>query len=247
MDKALLALGLEGNKAAFYLAALELGEATVQAIASKAGIGRTTAYDVLGRLVEEGLVSQVEKDGKLRVIAEEPGALVRRAEELRRLAEEVLPDLRSLYNRSQSKPRIRYFEGVEGIKTVLWETLKCRSGELRGILAMAELLETPGRAVMDRYIAERHRQGLSLRVIRSRIHDIENIWPSSTQERRALRYAPQGVDLNMTAYLCDDTVSFISSKREHYALVIQSEEFYALQETLFESLWAISSEVPPQE
>lgn len=39
----------------------------------------------------------------------------------------------------------------------------------------------------------------------------------------------------------DDTVVFISSRAQHYALSIQSAEFYAFECGLFEVLWRAST------
>ncbi len=107
---------------------------------------------------------------------------------------------------------------------------------------MQELLETPGRLIMEQYIEARVKIGLHFRVIRSHTRDTEAIWPTSKKELRQLRYAPANVPLAMTSYIYDNSVSFISSKRELYGILIQSQEFHALQETLFESLWAISKD-----
>jgi sugar-specific transcriptional regulator TrmB len=240
VEKVLNELGIDGSRAHFYLAALELGDAPVTVIAAKAGIGRSNAYEVLNRLGAMGLVAQVEQEGKLHVVAEDPSVLLRRLEEQRMMVTAVLPDLNTIYNRSRSKPRIRFFQGEEGIRTVLWDTLTCSPGPLRGILSMQELLETPGRLVMDQFIQARVKIGLHFRVIRSHTRDTEAIWPTSEKELRRLRYAPADVQLAMTSLIYNDTVAFISSKRELYGILIQSEEFHTLQETLFESLWAIS-------
>jgi HTH-type transcriptional regulator, sugar sensing transcriptional regulator len=240
IEKALNELGIDGTRAHFYLAALELGNAPITVVAVKAGIGRSNAYEVLNRLTSMGLVSQVEQAGKVHVIAEDPTALLRRLEQQRLMVSAMLPDLQSIHNRSRTKPRIRFFPGEEGIRTVLWDTLNCRAGPLRGILSMQELLETPGRRIIEQYLEARVRNGLHLRVVRSHTRDTEAIWPTSKKELRQLRYAPAGVQLAMTSYIYDDTVSFISSKQELYGIVIQSQEFHALQETLFESLWSIS-------
>jgi HTH-type transcriptional regulator, sugar sensing transcriptional regulator len=206
----------------------------VTAIAAKAGIGRSNAYEVLNRLASMGLVSQVEQKGKVHVIAEDPSVLLRRLEQQRMMITAVLPDLHSIHNRSRSKPRIRFFEGEEGIRTVLWDTLNS-DGPLRGILSMQELLETPGHLILEQYIQARVNIGLHLRVIRSRTRDTEAIWPTSVKELRQLRYAPANVSLAMTSYIYNDTVAFISSRRELYGILIQSQEFHALQETLFVS------------
>ncbi|CAE6863490.1 hypothetical protein R75461_08115 [Paraburkholderia nemoris] len=245
LEQALGQLGLDGNRARFYIAALELGEATIASISHRAGIGRTNAYEVMERLTADGLISRIQRGTRVYVQAQDPFVILRRIDEQRRLAADLVPQLRSLHQRTGSKPRVRYFEGAEGITEVLYDTLSCRSGELRGILAMAELQETPGEEVMDRYIRARIKAGLSLRVIRSESRETGAIWPASQAERRQLRYAPDGLDLGMTAYIYDDKVAYISSRREHYALCVESAEFAAFQTTMFDGLWLISSPAPP--
>lgn len=96
----LQAAGVDGHKADFYLASLELGEATVATIAQKAGIGRTNAYEVLDRLLATGLVATVQKGARSYVIPQDPIALLRRVECQRQVVQDVLPQLRALHNSS---------------------------------------------------------------------------------------------------------------------------------------------------
>ncbi|AGW90309.1 TrmB family transcriptional regulator [Ralstonia pickettii] len=243
LERALAQLGIEGNRARFYLAALELGEATIADVSHHAGIARTNAYEVMQRLVSEGLISRIERKSKVFVQAQDPFVILRRIEQQRQIAADIVPQLRMLHHQAGHKPRVRYFEGLEGITEVLYDTLSCRSGELRGILAMAELMETPGLDVMNRYIAARTKAEIRLRVIRSESRETAAIWPASRAERRELRYAPTGLDLGMTSYIYDDKVAYISSRREHFALCIESAEFAAFQAALFDGLWMISREV----
>ncbi|OZB03942.1 MAG: transcriptional regulator TrmB, partial [Rhizobiales bacterium 39-66-18] len=55
------------------------------------------------------------------------------------------------------------------------------------------------------------------------------------------------ITLSVTQYVYDDKVAIISSKRENYGLVIESEDFARLQTALFETLWSLSApaEEPP--
>jgi len=238
-------LGLTGKKGRFYLAALELGEAPVTAVAERAGIGRTTAYDVLDGLVNEGLVTQIEKSGKMYVVAEDPAVLLRNLEQRRRLVEEVLPEIQAIYSHSMFKPRMRYYGGAEGIATVLNDTLNCRSGELRGILSMQELLEAPGPEFMERYIQRRIEAGLKLRVVRSKDEEVSNAWGSRADELREVRFSPRPCAVHhRPATSTTTTVACISSRRENFAFLIQSAEFAGLQTALFETLWAASSPIP---
>jgi sugar-specific transcriptional regulator TrmB len=242
LEEALAQIGISGKRARFYLAALELGQAPIQKVAEKAGITRTTAYDLLTRLMRDGLVSRVEKDGRYHIAAEDPRRLLGVLDDRRQRVEKILPELRSMYARSAVKPRLRFFEGRDGINTVLYDTLSCRSRQLYGILSMADLLEVPGRAEMEKYIALRIAKGVHLRVVRSREKEAgRDIWPTSPADLRELRWAPEGIVFTMTAWTYDEKVSIISSRREHFGMIIESPEFSALMHNLFTVLWNAST------
>ncbi|MBN3724449.1 TrmB family transcriptional regulator [Burkholderia sp. Ac-20379] len=237
--------GIDGHKADFYLASLELGEATVAAIAQKAGIGRTNAYEVMDRLLAAGLVATVQKGARSYVIPQDPIMLLRRVEAQRQAVQEMLPQLRAMHNSAGGKPKVRYFTGIEGIKAVLDEMLDCRSRELCAIMANSELFRMPGYETIASVVAKRVKSGVSLRVIRCGPADTRDLWRTSKRERRELRFAPASFDAGVTTYLYDDTVAFISSKAEHYALSIQSAEMTAFHTGLFEVLWTASTPDAP--
>jgi sugar-specific transcriptional regulator TrmB len=241
MDPRLTALGLDEKEQRFYLAALELGTASVTVIAARADVSRTNGYDLVQRLQKRGLVNQIEGDGGVRqVVAEDPGALIQEWDRTRTILDGLVPELRSLYNGPKFKPRVRLYEGSEGIRRAYWETLECRSKVLHGILSMHELLEVPGPDWMQEYIDARVERGIQLKVVRSFERDIKSIWPNSSKDERELRYAPAHIKLNMTMYIYDEKVLYISSKQENYALVIESGELSSMNNALFEGLWTIS-------
>ncbi|MBA4791619.1 MAG: transcriptional regulator TrmB [Rhizobiales bacterium] len=241
MEDKLAKIGITGKLFKLYLAAVELGEAPVQEVAARAGLARTTAYDVLERLEQEELIRIEERAGRRFVVAEDPVGMLQRLELKKQVIGDLMPQIRSLYNRAKGKPQIRFYEGEEGIQTVLWDTLTCQSGLLCGILSMNELVETPGLDEMDVYIQERVKRDITLKVLRSRDKEVEQIWPTGSEQLRELRYAPEGISLGVTQYVYDDKVAILSSKRENYGLIIESEDFARLQSALFETLWAISS------
>lgn len=240
MDK-LSAVGLDDKEIKFYLAALELGAAPVTAVANRAGVTRTNGYDLLQRLEKRGLLAQINsEEGVRQVVPSDPGVLIRDWERTRVMLNDLVPELRSLFNSSPRKPRIKFHEGVDGIQRAIWAHLECRSKLLLGILSMQELMEVPGSAWMDKFIAERVRRGIRLEVVRSHSRETKTVWPASADEMRELRYAPPGVDLGMTVYISDEMVTYVSSKSENYALTIESLELASLQKALLQSLWAVS-------
>ena len=242
LERALVELGLNETEARFYLAALELGQAPVREVAQKAGISRTNAYDVCTRLAEHGLIAQTPRapGQSMLVVAERPEHLVELIEQRRKRALEVLPELRSLHNTSRSKPRVRYFEGPEGIKSVLDDTLECADKRVCGILSMRDLYEVPGREWMDDFVRRRIAGGIFLRAIRSAETEVHDLWQTSAADLRESRYAPADFMFTMTTYIYDDHVAVISSRRENFAMTIQSAEFAMMQRNLFNALWAAS-------
>lgn len=242
LEETLGRIGISGKRARFYLAALEMGEAPVHAIAQRAGITRTTAYDLLARLVREGLLSRVEKDGRTQIAAEDPVRLLGVLDDRRRTVEDLLPELRSLHRRSSVRPRIRLYEGREGINTVLYDTLRSRSKRLDGILSMTDLFQVPGRREMDEYVAARIAAGVRLRVVRSLEKDVgPDVWRTRAEDLRELRYAPEGAVFTMTTWVYDDKVSIIASRRENFGMIVESSEFAEMQKHLFAALWLAST------
>lgn len=242
IDRVLIDIGLHETEVRFYLAALELGQATMRDIARKADISRTNAYDVFSRLLEQRLVNEIPQasDRSMLIMAESPERVLEIVEERRKKLEAVMPELLSLHNRAPEKPKVRYFQGADGIKTVLDETVQCRSKLLLGILSMRDLYEVPGRAWMDDNVQRRIRAGVTLRVIRSATKDLHAYWSDNPTDLRILRYAPENFSFSMTTYIYDDTVALISSRKENFAMTIESAELAAMQTGLFETLWAAS-------
>jgi len=249
VEAELAQLGITKSLFNLYMAAAELGEATIAEVAARAGMVRTTAYHALQRLEEEGLVTIADRDGKRIVVAEDPRKLLERGKARLQAIEALVPQMRSVYNRIKGKPQIRFFEGEEGIRTVLWESLTLTGAPrvLRGYLSMHELEQTPGLGEVERFLNERVQRGIELKVIRSRHRDIQPIWPTSRAERRELRYAPPEMEISMTTFIFDNRVSLISSRHENYGLIIESEEFATMQRGLFDTVWSVSEASRPQD
>src|SRR5690606_26368132 len=244
MIERLAAIGLDDKEQRFYLAALQLGAAPVADVAARAGVSRTNGYDLFERLEQRGLLSQTSASAGVRkIIAEDPAVLIRDWERKRVMLNELVPELRSIYNGSTTRPRTRLYEGREGIERALWETLECRSKELLAILSMHELREVPGLQWMEGFIAERIRKEIQLKVLRSPSRETDNIWP--TEAYREVRFTPRGIDLSMSMYINDDTVTYVSSKEENYALIIESRELSTLNLTFFKSIWSFSEPLAP--
>ena len=117
-------LGLSPNEAKVYLAALEMGMASAQDISHKAGVIRTTGYSVLERLAIRNFVYKTKEKSKTRYVAESPKNLVHRFGHYQHELNSSLPELEAIYNQSQVKPKIVFFEGKDGIEEIYADTIR---------------------------------------------------------------------------------------------------------------------------
>lgn len=116
--------GFSQNESKIYLASLEMGIASAQNIAEKAGLKRTTAYSVLTYLVNRGIVAKTIIKNKTRFVAESPDKLLNLVNDVQTSITKVLPQLEAIYNKNEVKPKITFFEGENAIHNVYEDTLK---------------------------------------------------------------------------------------------------------------------------
>lgn len=243
LELELAQFGLDHKKAKVYLACLESGEAKAQDIALRAGIARPTAYDILEKLSQLGLVGFYRKRGVKYYVANAPEKFHHLLEKKAEHFKQLLPELKSRYNTTHEKPKITYYEGTEGIKTILADTLTARNKQLRAILSIVDLFTLLGRAFMENQFSERVKAGVRLRVIRSRPKEVGENWQTDPRALRELRYAPPAMVFAMTMYLYDNKAALISSQKEHFGMIIASGEYSENMGHLFEALWQISTSV----
>lgn len=123
--------GLNEKEAEVYLALLELGPSLVTDIAKKAGVNRTSCYDILERLVMHNLATYASGKGSKKKYSPMPpfnlvDFLERKKTRTEKNLEQLkakLPELKLLY-KELNKPNIKFFEGTEGVKAIYAETLK---------------------------------------------------------------------------------------------------------------------------
>jgi len=116
-------LGIDEKQAKVYLACLELGQGTVGEVALKSGVKRTSIYNFLEEMKQKGLITEVEQTGKTVLVAEDPNNLIARSQRQTEELKKSLPELLGVFNLPGNKPKVKFYEGVEGIKTAYQDIL----------------------------------------------------------------------------------------------------------------------------
>lgn len=117
-------LGLSDNEAKVYFAMLSLGPSTILKIAQAAEIKRTTAYSVIESLKQKGLANIEVKGFKKLFTAQNPETLDSIIETRKQKLQAAMPEFSSLYNLKGGESFIKYYEGLESVKTIYENLIK---------------------------------------------------------------------------------------------------------------------------
>lgn len=230
--------GLTDNEAKVYLAGLELGQATVQGLGKKSGVKRTTVYTTIEGLKQKGLVSQTKKGKKTFFTAEAPENLVRLSEKRYQQLKEVLPELKSIYNVSETKPKLRFYEGREGYISVYENILKDKPKELLAIVSYDDFCQHLDAKYEEDWIKQRVKKKIKLRWLDFETPNTRTMQKQGKKALREIRFLPKEFAFTSSMFIYDNKVVIMSGKQKEFmAVVIENTEFYQMFKQLFEMLW----------
>ena len=127
--KLLQNLGLTEREAEIYLILLDLGSTTTGQVIKKSGLHKATVYSILQRLIDQGLVSYVIKDGIRYFEAADPDTFLNVLREREENLLEILPELKKKKELAKQKQEAYVLEGLKGVKAARDRSLKLNKGE----------------------------------------------------------------------------------------------------------------------
>lgn len=238
----LIKFGFSYKEAKVYLTLLELGTSVASDIAKKTGTNRSTTYILLESLVGKGLVSISEKQGLKMYTPSPPERLIQYLEDsvqkytsLVGVAHSILPELKSMYVGVGPKPRVQFFEGLEGIKTAYEDTLTAQET----IRAYASI-ENMHDALFDyfpEYYQRRARKNIHIRAIFPDTPKARDRMKHNSKEARESYLVPKETyAFSPEINIYDNKVVFMSLV-EKFALIVQSQELADALKKAFELSW----------
>ena len=235
-------LGFSEKEASVYLALLELGPSTTAEISRTAKINRTTGYDILESLINDGLVSPLGETKIQKFIAENPDKVIIYLENKIKLGEErlqqaynLLPELFSIYN-TEEKPTVKYYEGVERIKEVFEDTLTAQK-EIIGYAVGTDAFEAVGEEYLRDYFKRRVEKNIKVRVIAPDDPDTLKVTAKDKEELRESYIVPRDKFYFTTETNIYNNKILIMSWKEKFAVLIESKEIADAQKKVFELAW----------
>lgn len=234
-------IGLNDKEARIYLACLELGPTNIQNIADKSAIKRSTVYENLENLQTKGLMLVTTKGKRKIYLATEPENLLKTIKEKELLLKEILPELKSINNVGFTKPKITFFEGKEGLREIYMEALKSSTNTADWISPMKSVLETVGTDWMEHYVELKVKKNYWIRSIHVSdllIDSYKYEDPATFQKTlRDVRFSPKGINIPNAIGIYDNKVAILSSRKEGFGFIIESEDYAQSMRELYKLLW----------
>lgn len=241
IEQTLMLNGFTEKEAKIYLTVLEIGEATIGGIAARTRIKRSTVYTIIDVLIQRGVLSGQARKGIKRISALPPQVLIERFRDATAMAEGALPALLEMAYSSPLKPRVRFLEGIEGIKQVILEVNTVSNVEPGMIFTDYAQMPKEVFALIRKTVPERratknflkiivpsNERNLAVRAEEDRLHYAEH---------RIAKFPSTSFPLELTLF-GNTKVGFLSfENNELFGVIIDSRAIYQTLKNLFLLVW----------
>ncbi|MBD3299997.1 MAG: winged helix DNA-binding protein [Candidatus Moranbacteria bacterium] len=253
-QKTLQSSGLTKSQAEVLNFLLEKGAKKASVIAKNLKKPRQAAYKNLEELIKMELVERVDKDKKVSLFrARHPSKIETLFEEQekelkqrRRVFRQTIPDLTSLYNLSINKPGVRFYEGFEGVKKVLQDTLLEKDEILTFLNSKQVFANSPQNQesldLNDWYWKKREKLGIKKRIIDIQDESVRKMYKELGEDYYALTQVnflkDKEVSFNATIQIYNNKIAYqVVNKDNVISVIIEDKNIHGLNKTMFEALW----------
>ena len=243
-------LGLSDREVEVYLALLQVGTAPASVVAQRTGMTRSTAQYTCQQLHKRGVITMVQKANAYLYTADEPERLLSllhaRQEELHRQEEDVhriIGALKQMQNPHSVLPRVRFYEGVNGIAAAYRDVLEQLEpgGE---ILSYVHPLAPAEDTLQLMPVVREFVEGRVAKKVRARVIAVDGPVSRSLvagdagllRETRIMQGEPAFAPTEILLY--NDCVYSLAAERHAVtSAIVQNGHMTALHRLAFEALW----------
>lgn len=231
---------------------LESGTIGATALAQRIGISRTSIYDILESLLKNGLVIASQKGGVKVFSVQKPENIELLIEERQKkvlTAKTALAAFKSEYYAGDKsiKPRLQIFEGREELRHMMKDMLSYRDITAYVLWPVEKIIKLLGSDFYREFHQKRVERNIQIKVIWPRPQIMAktkyDFLKDDARLKREIRVAPKDVDFSLGYAIYSNTVRFISSQKENYGFLIESQEMAEMMKRQFEIIWGISKKI----
>ena len=258
IDQICSVLDIKTTTKRILLLLIEKNNLTVLDMSSELNIPKSSIYDSLKELIDKSIVIEY-MEGKSKTFG------LSDLKQLDNIYKKKLETLDSAHkslisyieenlhkkddNTGISRPRIRFYYGVEGIRQAFRDTpWVSEHKETYLMWPMVEMVELLGEEFLIHHGTSRFNYQIMMRVVQ-KYSDKNNVpesfkWKKYDENEKftEIRFAPENMDWSISYWIYGDQVLFAGSGYEKYAFVVHSREFAGLMKLMWGQIWSMSGE-----
>lgn len=238
LEETLLNMGLNELESKVYLAMLPLGDTSIIKISSRSDVKRTTVYTIIDTLKKKGLVSEKEVGFKKYFFAEDPARLKTIVERKKEELISVLPDLESLYKNKDNSSIVKYYEGLDALKSVydeLLENLKYNDDYF--VYGDPERWDSHAQDYFKSFIKRRLRIQLNVKNLLTNSQTAVEYKRFEKNFNEEVRLLPENYSLDVNVVITDKKIIIHKLTNPIITIVIEDKPLINFQKNLFLMMW----------
>jgi len=228
---------LSEKEALVYLANLKKGKSKVSDIAKESGLNRITTYEILKRLSQKGLANGITYNKLTYFKVIDPESFLIKKERQISLAKKFIPQLKILKDSKTKKPKIDFFTGIEGIKSIYEDTLKSKNKVIYNVTNVTNLTDILDHDFLNDYFKKRTKRKIKVRVLISEEGANKELLEDSKKLLREYKiFDSKKHKIPNELMIYDDKVAILSFSGQ-IGILIEDEEIAKSMYSIWEIMW----------
>jgi sugar-specific transcriptional regulator TrmB len=238
LKETLIEFGLNEQEASIYLSSLSIGPTTIMKLANSSDIKRSTVYSIVESLKKKGLIRIDIKGFKKLFVAENPEKLGDVLERKKQNLQKTLPDLLALFNLKGKTGTIKYYEGIEIIKSVYESLIKdIRHGENYLIISDSKRWFELDKKYFLNFTERRALLPIKIRMLLIDNEEGRFLQKNQKNFNCSVKILPKGTELNTTLIVTPQRVVIHQLVEPLVAIVIENSSVIKMHQETFEIMW----------
>jgi len=245
----LTSIGLTEKESVVYESLLRVGPVTMPVLLEKTGYKRGDMYNILASLEGWRLI-EVTGDGHKQYAPTHPSRL---QDLVKEQEQEVLQTKKSLsqgihglagmFNMISGKPGVRMFEGNDGFKEALFDSLSAT--ETIYTIADIESAMTHIPLINREYTKKREQLGIRKNILVVDTPFSRKFAGQNASELVCSRFLPKSMQcFESSIQIYDKKIVYMTLReKQQIAIIIEDEAIYRMQRALFEAQWSMAEKI----
>ncbi len=232
----LQALGLNEGEAKIYQLINKIGPSPASTLARVCNINRTSAYDILDKLIKRNFIIKIQKGVNTFYAIDDLNKIWHQKTEELYIARDLVTHLRKDQNKD-SDVLVNYYIGVEGYKQMYDDIFKNNPKEIMVWVNLDNFWKALDPVYEENWTLERVRRKMYARLLMQDTPLARAFKAQDHERNRETRIIEKRNMFHTTCFLYDNRINYFDSSGRTTGIRITHPGFYDMEKNIFEMAW----------